>query len=111
MGFVAAGLELAQQVREGEIPEPDRLYVAAGTLGTAAGLAIGLAVAGSKTTVHAVRVSDRSIANTARLDQLIAKTVLMMRRLDPSVPDDLANQTRIVLRDLLTEVSDRRRAL
>ena len=88
IGFVAAGLELADQIERGEAERPDRLYVGTGTMGTAVGLAIGLAAAGLETEVNAVRVSDVSIMNREKLDRLLRKTVMMMHRLDGSVPED-----------------------
>ena len=99
MGFVAAALELAQQVDQGEIKLPDKLYVASGTMGTATGLAIGLAVADLEIEVHAVRVSDVSIMNREKLDQLLQETVKKMRRLDDSVPEDLPDRANICERD------------
>lgn len=56
LGFVEAGLELAAQIRGGELPHPRRIYVTAGTAGTAAGLAVGLALAGVGT--HLALVSS-----------------------------------------------------
>jgi len=99
VGFVAAGLELAGQLREQGHTIPERVYVAAGTMGTAAGIALGLALAGVGAEVQAVRVSDVSIMNRAALDRLLAKTALMMRRLDEAVPADLAERARIRVRD------------
>lgn len=58
MGYVAAGRELAEQVRRGEMPEPDVVVVTLGSGGTAGGLAAGLALAGLKSRVIAVCVSD-----------------------------------------------------
>lgn len=95
IGFVAAGLELAAQIERHEIPLPDKLYVGAGTMGTAVGLALGLAIAGLKTRVQAVRVSDTSIANEKAMLALLNKTADMMRRLDDSVPADLAVRANI----------------
>ena len=86
IGFVNAGLELAEQVLAGKIDCPDRVYVATGTLGTAAGLGLGLAAAGLGTEVHAVRVSHTSIANEEILHRLVAKTAKMMRLRDETVP-------------------------
>jgi D-cysteine desulfhydrase len=57
MGYVDAGLELAAQVRAGLVPEPDACIVALGSGGTAAGLAVGFAVAGLRTKVVGVCVS------------------------------------------------------
>lgn len=99
IGFVAAGLELATQIDAGEIPQPDRIYVATGTMGTVAGIGIGLALAGIPAELHAIRVSDTSITNDKSLHRLIAKTVAMMHRLDKSVPHDIANHVNIVLRN------------
>lgn len=99
IGFVAAGLELTEQIRSGEIPLPDRLYVGTGTMGTAVGLALGLAIGGIDTEVHAVRVSHTSITNLAAMRALTRKTAAMMSALDRGVPRDLAARTNIRLRD------------
>ena len=99
MGFVAAGLELAAQISNEEISAPDKLYVGAGTMGTAVGIAIGLAAANIKTEVNAVRVSDVSIMNATAMQLLLEKTVTMMHRLDNSVPKDLAARTNIRIRN------------
>jgi len=98
IGFVAAGLELAAQIQNGDIPLPDRLYVGSGTMGTAVGLALGLTIAELKTEIHAVRVSDTSIANENAMRSLLNKTAGMMRRLDDAVPADLASRANIRMR-------------
>ena len=46
VGFVAAGFELADQVKSAKLPEPDVVYLPLGTGGSAVGLALGLAAAG-----------------------------------------------------------------
>jgi len=99
MGFVNAGLELAEQVQSGLLAVPDRLYVANGTMATAAGLALGLALAEMPTEVHAIRVTHESIANRDAMQRLIAKTATLMNRFDASIPADLADRTRICFRD------------
>lgn len=53
-GYVEAGLELAEQVRIGVMPRPDRIYVTGGTAGASAGLFVGLALAGLHTRLHVV---------------------------------------------------------
>jgi len=98
VGYVNAGLELATQIAALEIPAPDRVYIATGTMGSAAGLALGLALAGQTIEVQAVRVSPASIMNRQRLDHLIAKTAMMLNRIDASIPPDLATRTRIEVR-------------
>jgi D-cysteine desulfhydrase len=67
LGYVAAALELAGQVRDGLLPEPDRIFVAAGTCGTAAGLAVGCRLAGLRSRVMAVRIAERAFTNTPLL--------------------------------------------
>lgn len=57
-GYVDAARELAAQVREGVMPEPDLLVVALGSGGTAAGLAAGLEAEGLRTRVLAVTVAE-----------------------------------------------------
>lgn len=98
VGFVNAGLELAAQIKSSEIPELDRIYIATGTMGSAAGLAIGLAMAGLQTRVEAVRVSMTSICNESLLHHLLNKTVQMMNRLDSSISTELISKTNIRLR-------------
>lgn len=97
-GFVAAGIELAEQIADGQLPEPGRVYIATGTMGTAAGLALGLALAGLKTEVHAVRVADTRICNAEALMRLLRKTARMMRRVDRAIPRNLAERSKVILR-------------
>jgi len=99
VGFVAAGLELGEQVRNGEIDEPDKLYVGTGTMGTAVGLAIGIALAGMTIEVNAVRVSDKSIMNPAAMRLLLRKTIAMMRLADSSIPSNIEARTNIRIRN------------
>ena len=74
LGFVNAALELADQIKAGDLPEPESIFIAYGTGGTAAGLSLGLQLAGLKTRVVAVRVIDRLIANRPRLMMLTSST-------------------------------------
>ncbi len=80
VGFVAAGLELAAQVAAGELPAPARIYMALGTTGTAAGLALGLRAAGLHSELVAVRVTDEAFGNRARLDRLIGECAALLER-------------------------------
>lgn len=74
VGFVNAGLELAEQIERGELPEPARVYVALGTGGSAAGLAAGLRLGGLDTQVIAVLVTDILPPSHRRLVQLGRRT-------------------------------------
>ena len=98
IGTVNAGLELAGQIDAREIRAPDRVYIATGTMGTAVGIALGLALVGLPIEVHAVRVSHTSITNETALRRVAEKTVQMMHRLDDTVPADTAGRMRLQLR-------------
>lgn len=87
VGFVNAGLELRAQVEAGMLPAPDLIYVAAGTLGTAVGLALGLAVAGLHSRVMAVRVADAAFVTISRARRLYKATSRLLSRSVPGLPD------------------------
>lgn len=99
VGFVNAGLELAAQIDAGEIDSPDRIYIANGTMGSAAGLALGIALADLPTEIHAIRVADNRFVRREVLEKLMRKTAVLMNRLDASFPADLADRSRVVWRD------------
>jgi D-cysteine desulfhydrase len=86
VGIVNAAFELRDQVRADECPEPDLIYVAVGSMGTAVGLRIGLEAAGMRSEVVPVRVIDRELANPVRLRSLAHDTVSYLRSCDPGFP-------------------------
>lgn len=99
VGFVNAGLELAAQILGGETPCPDRIYIANGTMGSTAGLLLGLAAAGLPTEVHAVCVVDPRFGSPDKLERLLRKTAMMLNRIDRSFAVETADQARLVWRD------------
>ena len=58
LGYLNAGLELAEQVDAGLLPEPSAIFVALGSGGTVAGLLAGLRLGGLSSRVVAVLVTD-----------------------------------------------------
>jgi D-cysteine desulfhydrase len=80
LGHVNAGLELAGQIADGQMPPPTHVVLPFGTGGTAAGLALGLGIAGVRTTIVAARVAPRIIANHYRVQSLIRRTRRLIRR-------------------------------
>ncbi len=98
VGFVGAGLELAAQIESAGGDVPDRLYVANGTMATAVGIVLGLTLAGLATEVQAVQVTEDFISSPAAMRRLLEKTALMLSRLDPSIPADLAQRSRYEFR-------------
>ncbi|WP_437496829.1 1-aminocyclopropane-1-carboxylate deaminase/D-cysteine desulfhydrase [Sorangium sp. So ce1099] len=83
LGYVDAMLELAEQVRRGEAPRPDRIVVASGTGGTLAGLALGAAMLGWPTTVVGVRITERIASNRAVVRYEIASMKRLLARRAP----------------------------
>ncbi len=86
IGYVNAAFELKEQILAGELPAPDRIYVALGSLGTAAGLVLGLKAAGLATRVVPVAIVHPSMAGKASLLRLARRTNALLRKLDPSFP-------------------------
>lgn len=84
LGFVEAGLELAAQVERGELPEPATVWCALGSGGTAAGLLVGLRLAGLETRVRAVLVNDRLRLTEPVLLRLARRTARQIGA-DPSL--------------------------
>jgi 1-aminocyclopropane-1-carboxylate deaminase/D-cysteine desulfhydrase-like pyridoxal-dependent ACC family enzyme len=87
IGFVAAGLELAAQLAmDGQRP-PQAIYLPLGTMGTVAGLALGLRLAGLTTTrIVAVQVVPPVVASRDGLAVLVTAANALMTQLDPAVP-------------------------
>lgn len=79
VGYVSAALELAEQIATGVVPVPCRIHVAAGTLGTVAGIAIGLAWAGLDVPVAATRITARIVTNERVLASLVRSTLARLR--------------------------------
>jgi D-cysteine desulfhydrase len=86
IGFGNAALELAEQVRRGDLPEPERLYVPLGTMGAAAGLVVGLKLTDLSTRVVAVRASSPATSSQKGLALLCSETAAFLRARDPSFP-------------------------
>jgi D-cysteine desulfhydrase len=78
LGFVDAALELAGQVRAGELPEPAAVYLALGSGGSAAGLAAGFALAGMRTRVEAVVVNDQLKLSQATVLRLARRALRLL---------------------------------
>lgn len=90
VGYVEAALELAGQVARGELPEPERAFVAVGTGGTAAGLALGLRLAGLRTRVVGVVVNDLMRLDARTLARLARRTARLLCRRGACLPAPVA---------------------
>ncbi len=80
VGYVAAALEIAEQVRAGAMPEPDRVVVAVGSGGTLAGLVVGLQAAGLRTRAYGVVVNDKLRLDHDRIATLAQATARLLRK-------------------------------
>lgn len=78
LGYIVAAAELSAQIDQGLLPEPERVYVACGTMGTAVGLTLGLALLRRPITTVAVRVTDPAVASPARFADLYAASAALV---------------------------------
>ncbi|MCC6216423.1 MAG: pyridoxal-phosphate dependent enzyme [Polyangiaceae bacterium] len=101
VGLVRAALELAIQLVERDEPAPERLYVALGSGGTVAGLALGLALAGLPTTVRAVSAVERPFTTRGRLLALVRETAALLAAAGVPLPAGLAPRPIEITHELL----------
>jgi len=87
IGFINAIFELKNQIDEGEIPEPDVIFVAGGSTGTAAGLTAGCKLLGLKAKICLVNVSRELIVNPGALITIANKAINYLRERDSSIPN------------------------
>jgi D-cysteine desulfhydrase len=85
IGYVNAGMEIGEQVAAGFLPEPDYVVVAMGTHGTAAGLWLGLRLAGVRSRLVGVAVVETAYCNPTLWARLVNKTSALLNRLDPGI--------------------------
>lgn len=84
-GYVNAALELEDQVRAGELPEPDVIFVAVGSNGTIAGLEAGLRLTNLRTRVIGVRVSDQIQIDAQTVADLANDALSLLGRHAPEI--------------------------
>jgi len=85
IGYINAGMEIGEQVEAGLLPEPDYVVVAMGTHGTAAGLWLGLKLAGMRSRLVGVAVVETAYCNPTLWARLVNKTSALLERHDPAV--------------------------
>jgi 1-aminocyclopropane-1-carboxylate deaminase/D-cysteine desulfhydrase-like pyridoxal-dependent ACC family enzyme len=98
LGHVNAALELSEQIMKGEMPEPSSIVLPLGSGGTAAGLLLGLAIAGlTSTEVVAARVGPRIFANRLRVLMVARATGRLIERITgEKMPTVNPSQLRVV---------------
>ncbi len=78
LGYVNAAFELADQVRAGQLPEPEAIILPLGSGGTAAGLLLGLGLAGLRSRLIAVAVTRAPTAWPPAVRRLARQTARLM---------------------------------
>ncbi len=91
LGVINAVFELKKQIDEGRMPLPRHIISPLGSSGTAAGLSLGVMLAGMETTVWSVRVTvDRAgpfpVASAETVKNLMKETLISLRRSAEEVP-------------------------
>ena len=86
IGFVAAGFEIAAELAALGVRDPVRIYVACGTMGSVAGLVLGLYLAGSDATVVAVPILPMERIAAPAIVALCDAAGKLMQEHDASVP-------------------------
>jgi D-cysteine desulfhydrase len=99
IGFVNAGLELAQQIAAGGLPKPDYIYLGCGTVGSTAGLALGLLLAGIETSVQAVQVTPASMHHEQLFRELFISANEELNLRESSIPLLDYSQANVTIRD------------
>ena len=91
IGYVSAGFELRNQIEHGLLPEPDLIYIALATMGTATGLMLGIKAAGLKSRIVAIdnggKILGKRTFTFAKLVKLFRETNELMSSNDPSFPE------------------------
>lgn len=83
LGYVNMAFELRQQIQDGDMTEPDYIFVSVGSCGTFAGLWLGLYLAGLKSQLVGVQVMDRYIANPRTIAKQVHKTCDYLQEQSP----------------------------
>ncbi|MFE7776651.1 1-aminocyclopropane-1-carboxylate deaminase/D-cysteine desulfhydrase [Streptomyces sp. NPDC057445] len=87
VGYVEAAFELAEQIAAQELPEPSHVVTAVGSGGTAAGLALGLRLAGlERTRVVGVVVNDTLRLDAHAVVSLARRTEDLLRERGADLP-------------------------
>lgn len=87
LGYVNAAFELKAQVDAGDLPLPDVIYVASGTMGTCVGLALGFQILGLNPKICSVAVTDAGFSSINRAKKLFDGANALLRKADSAIPE------------------------
>jgi D-cysteine desulfhydrase len=99
IGYVNAAFELKQQIDAGLMPEPDYIYVPAGSLGTISGLLLGAQAAGLKAQIIGVATEPTTPGHFENdIVVLFQKTNALLRSMDSSFPVCVLDKADVVVK-------------
>ncbi len=87
MGVALGAIELASQIEAGLCPAPAHVFAPVGSMGTVAGLMVGLALAGIRCTVHGVAVVERVFAPDAAVRAHAKRLLAALGADDVTLPE------------------------
>ena len=87
LGYVCGALELAEQIKAGECPAPDLIYLPCGSSGSTLGLDLGLSLAGLSTRIVAARVVSDNMTPMSRIRSLAGQLRQLLDGVCP-LPED-----------------------
>ncbi len=99
LGYVSAALELARQVRDGDLPQPGAVFVALGSNGTMAGLVAGMRLAGMDTKIIGVQVSDILRLSPRTVSRLANRTIGLLARVSVELAIDSISPADVTMVD------------
>ena len=94
-GEISLGMEIALDIALGRLPGSTRVVLPLGSGGTAAGILVGLRLAGCAAEVVAVRVVDRPFGTARGVRRLARMALAWLSRRGADVPDDSLDGLRI----------------
>ncbi|TXT60771.1 MAG: hypothetical protein BAJALOKI2v1_80063 [Promethearchaeota archaeon] len=86
IGFIDASFELKYQVESGEISEPDHIFVANGSMGTTAGLSVGVKLAELKTKIHGIQVTPPYFSSKENTLNMAKRSLRFLRKYQKDLP-------------------------
>lgn len=88
LGFVNAMFELKEQIKQGAMPEPHRIYVPLGSTGTMVGMLIGAGLTGLKSKIIGIAVfpEDDRFNFVSTIQKLFDDTIGLLQSADMSLP-------------------------
>jgi 1-aminocyclopropane-1-carboxylate deaminase/D-cysteine desulfhydrase-like pyridoxal-dependent ACC family enzyme len=85
-GYINAAFELKAQIDSGEMPHPEAIFLPLGTMGTAAGLLLGMKIAGVQVKIIPVQVVPSFVADEKKLLSLLTSANDYYHSLDATFP-------------------------